>query len=60
MSLQILRGRGSALSTVGVMPAVAWRACLVAAPAELSMVGSTWKVLVLGHLDGLGTAVKPC
>jgi hypothetical protein len=33
-------GRESALSTVGVMPAVAWRACLVAAPAELSIVGT--------------------
>jgi hypothetical protein len=47
-------GRESALSTVGVMPAAAWRACLVPAPAELSMVGTTWKVLVHGHLGAKG------
>jgi hypothetical protein len=55
-----LRGRESALSTVGVMPAGAGGACLVPAPAELSMVGTAWKVLVRGDLGGPGTAVKPC
>ena len=37
------RAANGPVNTFGVMPTAAWRACLVLAPAELSVVRTAWR-----------------